>query len=112
MTQTAFLKTLGKRIAILRKQKGVSQERFAEISGKMINTISNIERGLSDPKITTLLSFSNALNVPIQDLLTDISSQNTPHSELLKTIIRLLEGQNERTQKTALKQIEALLEIK
>ena len=112
MTQTAFLKTLGKGIAILRKQKGVSQEQFAEMSGKMINTISNIERGLSDPKITTLLSFSNALNAPIQDLLADISSQNIPYPETLKSIIRLLEGQDEKTLKTALKQIEALLEMK
>ena len=112
MIQKTFLQTLGKRIAILRKQKGLSQEQFAEISGKMINTISNIERGLADPKITTLLSFSNALNVPIQDLLADISSKNIPYSETLKSIIRILEEQDEKTLKTALKQIEALLEMK
>ena len=44
---TQILKTLGRRIAQLRKQKGMSQEDFADVSGKMINTISNIERGLS-----------------------------------------------------------------
>ncbi|MBE6446088.1 MAG: helix-turn-helix transcriptional regulator [Alphaproteobacteria bacterium] len=112
MTNKVFLQTLGKRIAVLRKQKRLSQEEFAEVSGKMINTISNVERGLSDPKITTLLSFANALNVPVQDLLTDISTQNKPHSDTLKTITRLLEGQDEKTLKTALKQIEALLEMK
>lgn len=112
MAEKTFLKTLGERIAILRKQKGFSQEEFAEKSGKMINTISNIERGLSDPKITTLFAFSKALNVPVQDLLADISTNNTPHSDTLKAVIRLLEGQSERTQRTVLKQIEALLELK
>ena len=112
MTNKVFLQTLGKRIAVLRKQKGFSQEEFAEVSGKMINTISNVERGLSDPKITTLLSFANALNAPVQDLLADISTQNKPYSDTLKSIIRLLEGQDEKTLKTAFKQIEALLELK
>lgn len=112
MTNKVFLQTLGKRIALLRKQKGLSQEEFADVSGKMINTISNVERGLSDPKITTLLSFANALNISIQDLLADISTQNKPHSDTLKSIIRLLEGQDEKTLKTTLKQIEALLEMK
>ena len=112
MTDKVFLQTLGKRIALLRKQRKLSQEEFAEVSGKMINTISNIERGLADPKITTLVSLANALNVPVQDLLADISTNNTPHSDTLKAIIRLLEGQSERTQKTVLKQIEALLELK
>ena len=110
MTDKVFLQTLGKRIALLRKQRKLSQEEFAEVSGKMINTISNIERGLADPKITTLVSLANALNVPVQDLLADISTNNIPHSDTLKAIIRLLEGQSERTQKTVLKQIEALLE--
>ncbi|MBP5343877.1 MAG: helix-turn-helix transcriptional regulator [Alphaproteobacteria bacterium] len=78
----------------------------------MINTISNVERGLADPRITTVVSFANALNIPVQDLLTDISAKNTPHSNILQKIIRLLEEQSERTQKIVLKQIEALLEMK
>lgn len=110
--KNTILKMLGQRIATLRKQKGLSQEVFAEVSGKMINTVSNIERGIADPKITTLLSFANALNVPVQELLTDISAPNIPQSDTLKTIILLLEGQNEQLQKTALKQIEALIEMK
>ena len=70
---TQMLKNLGRRIAYLRKQQGMSQEDFAEASGKMINTISNIERGLSDPKISTLVSISNALNTSIEELVSNIT---------------------------------------
>jgi len=112
MAEKTFLKTLGERIAILRKQKGFSQEEFAEKSGKMINTISNIERGLSDPKITTLFAFSKALNISIQDLLRDMPPSNISHSDTLQNIIDLLEGQDEKTLKISFKQIEALLGMK
>ena len=109
MAEKTFLKTLGERIAILRKQKGFSQEEFAEKSGKMINTISNIERGLSDPKITTLFAFSKALNISIQDLLRDMPPSNISHSDTLQNIIDLLEGQDEKTLKISFKQILASL---
>lgn len=107
-----FLQTLGKRIATIRKQKRMSQEDFAEISSKMINTVSNIERGLTDPRISTLFSFAKALNVSIKDLLSDITVGNKFHSKTFESIVNLLEVQDEKTLKTILKQIEALLEMK
>ena len=67
-----FLQTLGKHIANLRKQKGMSQEDFAELSGKMINTVSNIERGLADPRITTLYSFAKTLMSQRSDIIIDV----------------------------------------
>lgn len=107
-----FLQTLGKHIANLRKQKGISQEDFAELSGKMINTVSNIERGLTDPRISTLYSFANTLNISIQDLLIDTPINNISNSETLNHIISLLETQDDKTLKIILKQIEVLLEMK
>lgn len=112
MIEKTFLQTLGKRIAVLRKKKGFSQEEFAEKSGKMINTVSNIERGLTDPKTTTLLAFSKALNIPLCNLLADISGSNPPPSDTFKSIVALLEKQDEKTLKTAFKQIKALAEMK
>lgn len=107
------LKNLGQRIAYLRKQKGLNQEDFADISGKMINTISNIERGLSDPKITTLLSISEALNISIEELFAD-NTQKTTSVELsgnILTILQILQKQDDKTLKVIKKQIEALLEL-
>ena len=110
---TQLLKILGKRIAKLRKQQGMNQEEFAEVSGKMINTISNIERGLSDPKVTTLLSLAKALNAPISTLF-DESTPNPPEDmpDELKAILELIKNEDSRTLKTIQKQIKALLELK
>ncbi len=107
------LKILGKRIAKLRKQRGLNQENFADISGKMINTISNIERGLSDPKITTLMSIAKALNISIEELFTGNEPKQV-QNELPKnitTIIQILKKQDDKTIKVIQKQIEALLEL-
>ena len=89
------MKDLGKRIAFLRKQKGLNQEDFADVSGKMINTISNIERGLSDPKVITLLSLARALNVSIEFLFNDKEQQNIEQfPEDVKVIINLIKNQD------------------
>lgn len=110
---TQILKTLGRRIAQLRKQKGMSQEDFADVSGKMINTISNIERGLSDPKVTTLMSISKALGISIDELFSE-NKQTQTTEELPKnisTILQILKKQDDKTLKVIQKQIEALLEL-
>lgn len=113
MKNNKLLQTLGKRIAELRKEKGMSQEDFAEVSGKMINTISNIERGLSDPKVSTLEALAQALKVDITDLFTNIVEKpNKEISNSLETILNLLKEQDDKIQRTALKQIQALLEMK
>ncbi len=111
MDETAqFLKTLGKRIAVLRKQRGMSQEEFAEVSGKMINTISNIERGLSDPKITTLLALVHALGIDINSLFAQTVSQPLP--EKGQEIVALIKNQDPHTLHVIEKQIKALLELR
>lgn len=110
---TQILKVLGKRIANLRKQKGMNQEEFADVSGKMINTISNIERGLSDPKVTTLMSISKALNISIEELFSE-TKQEQPAEELpsnIFAILQILKKQDDKTLKVIQKQIEALLEL-
>lgn len=110
---TQILKGLGKRIAYLRKQKGMNQEEFANISGKMINTISNIERGLSDPKVTTLMSISQALNISIEELFSENKPQQSTEelSNNILVILQLLKKQDDKTLKVIQKQIEALLEL-
>lgn len=95
----------------MRKQKAFSQEEFAERSGKMINTISNIERGISDPKITTLLSFAQTLEVPLKTLIeNDQPDLKETYSELITQITNILKKQDEHTLKIVLKQIKALVE--
>lgn len=112
MMKNDLLHNLGRRIALLRKARSMSQESFAEVSGKMVNTISNIERGLSDPKTTTLKAIANALGVEISVLFENLDKKNIeklPNS--LDKLITLLKTEDEKTIKTILKQSEALLEM-
>lgn len=110
---TQVLKALGKRIAYLRKQKGMNQEDFADVSGKMINTISNIERGLSDPKVTTLMSIAKALDIPIEELFSETKQPQTTEElpNNIATILLILKKQDDKTLNVIKKQIEALLEL-
>ena len=79
----------------------------------MINTISNIERGLADPKFTTLNAIANTLHVDISDLFYDIPPhiQNTL-SDTAKTSIALMDKMSPAIQQTALKQLKILSELK
>src|SRR5574344_1204764 len=64
-----FIAHLGKKISRIRKLRGYNQFEFADKCGKMVNTISKIERGIGNPRITTLLDISNALDITLQELL-------------------------------------------
>ena len=47
MNKQETLKSIGRKIALFRKLKGLNQFDLASEAGKMINTISNIERGIA-----------------------------------------------------------------
>lgn len=59
---------IGLRVRSLRKRKGITQERLAELVDKTPETISNIERGASSPSLQTLELLTKHLGVPIREL--------------------------------------------
>ena len=50
-----------------RREKGVTQEKLAELCNVSVGTIGNIECGRSKPSFEILVRISNALSVPIED---------------------------------------------
>ncbi len=108
--ETLFLKSFGQHLASLRKQHKLSQEKFADLSGKMINTVSNIERGLSDPKISTLFSFANVLHISIDQLFYPVEKNG--HAARIDEIVQLLKTADDKTLKIIQKQIKALMDVK
>ncbi len=63
------LKTkLGKRIQSLRREQNITQEKFSEIIGLDITSLSKIETGRNYPSPDTLEKIARALNVEEQDL--------------------------------------------
>jgi len=61
-------KKLGKRIQELRKLRGLTQSKLAEMIDVEVVTISRIENGSRFPKRENLENLADALNVEIKDL--------------------------------------------
>lgn len=68
MNKDDFLK-LGYKIKYLRSKKGLSQLDLSLKTGLTTRTISRIERGTIDPKYSTLVRISEALDSKLIDLL-------------------------------------------
>jgi transcriptional regulator with XRE-family HTH domain len=62
-------KLVGRNLARLRREKGLTQERFAEVSGVTQQYVSDIERGLRNPTIVSIYNLAIALGVSHVDLV-------------------------------------------
>jgi|SRR5690554_5155896 len=63
------MKTIGQKIAEIRKQKGLSQEELSENSKVSLRTIQRIEKDETDPRGATLKAVCEALQINIEDIL-------------------------------------------
>lgn len=62
---------VGLNFARLRKDKGFTQERFAEMSGFTQQYVSDLERGRRNPTVVTLFHLASALGVTPADLVAE-----------------------------------------
>ena len=62
-------KLVGRNFGRLRKQKGFTQEKFAEASGFTQQYISGLERGRRNPTVVTLFQLATPLGVSHIDLV-------------------------------------------
>ena len=87
-------KGLGKRIRALRKVKSLTQEELGEIADLSYKFIGEIERGVVNPSLDSLIRIANALDVKIGDLFpreVDIFPQfSSQDLHLIKKTLRLL----------------------
>lgn len=60
---------IGREVRGIRRQLGITVAELAESSGLSVGMLSKIENGMTSPSLTTLQSLSNALGVPISQLL-------------------------------------------
>lgn len=68
MNEDNLLKMFGKRIAHVRKRKGLTQKLLAERVGITVVAIAYIETGKRWPRLGTLNKIANVLKVDIQEL--------------------------------------------
>jgi transcriptional regulator with XRE-family HTH domain len=63
------LEVFAQNVSRARKQKHLTQEEVSHRSGIHVTEVSRIERGLRDPRVTTLLRLADALEVTPATLL-------------------------------------------
>lgn len=61
--------SIAKKIVHYRKLKGMTQETLAEMTGLNVRTVQRIEAGEVDPRLYTLKSIADALQVNLEELL-------------------------------------------
>lgn len=71
-TNKVLKKKLGQKIVSLRKNKGLTQEDLAELSGYSVEFISLIERGINAPTIDGLEKLARALDVEVDIIFTSL----------------------------------------
>lgn len=69
MKNEDLLLKIGERVKLERTQKGLSQEKFAAKAGLNTRSISLLESGLRDIKVSTLVSIAKALDVKVGKLI-------------------------------------------
>jgi transcriptional regulator with XRE-family HTH domain len=99
---------LGLRVRAYRLERRLTQEQLAEKLGRAVETISNLERGISTPSDATLHRLARALEVSVEDLLVERSSRgrNRPIEYFRAT--ELLKMLDERKLKLALSVLKAI----
>jgi transcriptional regulator with XRE-family HTH domain len=85
---------LGRKIRALRLQEGMTLQRLATAVGVSQSLISQVERGLASPSITTLRRIASALNVPIAALF--LGSGEASNGETDRLGRRLVVRRHER----------------
>ncbi len=63
---------VGLNFARLRRDKGLTQEQFAEMSGFTQQYVSDLERGRRNPTVVTLFHLASPLGVDPSDLVAKI----------------------------------------
>ena len=74
MPVMSIVSVFGARLQQLRQDRGLSQEKLAELSGLHRTYISSLERGARNPTITTLHALARALGTSISDLMSGVDA--------------------------------------
>lgn len=91
----AFSAALGRRIASIRVERGMTQEALATKLDSAKEVISRIERGSTVPSLNRLAEIADALGVDAWDLFAGtMPSARDPHAAVLAEIARLLRGRS------------------
>lgn len=114
MKENNFEIAFANRIKTLRKESNISQAQLAEMIDMSIDTMSNIERAKTIPRLDTVMQIAEKLNVEVYQLfqMHDIPTNDKEKLKTINEIVRLLSTQPDDILKFSLKQTKELIKLK
>lgn len=100
------LRVIGERLFSIRKKTGKTQLQIATEADLSDRTYSELERGVADSRMSTMLKACDALHITPDEILTDCPEQAAAREE---DIIARLRACNAKDKETALRILEAYL---
>lgn len=97
---------LGSKLYAIRKKYGMTQAQVAEAAGLSNNTYAEIERGVVNTTIESIMQLCRALHITPDEILTDSDAQATAREE---EILARLHACNPREKETALQLLDTYL---
>lgn len=102
------VKRVGDRIRRLRKDKGLSQEQLAELSGLHTNYVGQVERGEKNLTIETLQKVVGGLGVSLEEFFRYLDPME--RKDTLGQIVEMLSERSAQDQVMALRVLQTVLD--
>ncbi|MDH6372632.1 transcriptional regulator with XRE-family HTH domain [Paenibacillus sp. PastF-3] len=102
------VKRVGDRIRWLRKNKGLSQEQLAELSGLHTNYVGQVERGEKNLTIETLQKVVGGLGVSLEEFFRYLDPMK--RKDTLGQIVEMLSERSAQDQVMALRVLQTVLD--
>lgn len=83
-------KEIAKRIRDLRTSMRLTQSQFAELVDLSEDSIGKIERGVTEPTLTTLERIADAIKVPFSELLGEAPSKEKSQNKAIDNLVNYL----------------------
>lgn len=97
---------IGGKLYAIRKKCGLTQAQLAEAAGLSNNTYAEIERGVVNTSIESILQLCRALHITPDEILTDHPAQATAREE---DILARLQACSPKDKETALQLLDTFL---
>lgn len=77
-THSEAARILGERVRVFRQRLGLSQEDIADLAEMHVTNLGKIERGQSNPSLTTIIRVSGVLDVDPAELVRGLGLDEIP----------------------------------
>lgn len=78
MSIRRMMDVVGAQIRSARKERGLTLEALSEVAQLSVGNVSQIERGIANPSISTLVQLAHAVGIPLWQLLNVHESAKSP----------------------------------